>query len=43
MRCSGVIRGAARSFHHDLVHQLTLPLDNQVTWLRSPQVNMDKI
>jgi 5-methylcytosine-specific restriction endonuclease McrA len=26
------------SFHHDLVHQLSLPLDGQVTWLRSPQV-----
>jgi 5-methylcytosine-specific restriction endonuclease McrA len=26
------------SFHHDLVHQLTLPLDNQITWLREPQV-----
>jgi 5-methylcytosine-specific restriction endonuclease McrA len=24
-------------FHHDLVHQLTLPLDHQVTWLRSPK------
>ncbi len=24
------------SSHHDLVHQLSLPLDNQVTWLRSP-------
>jgi hypothetical protein len=22
------------SFHHDLVHQLTLPLEGQVTWLR---------
>lgn len=26
------------SFHHDLVHQLSLPLDGQVTWLRSPSV-----
>jgi len=26
------------SFHHDLVHQLSLPLDEQVTWLRSPLV-----
>lgn len=25
------------SFHHDLVHQLSLPLDGQVSWLRSPQ------
>jgi 5-methylcytosine-specific restriction endonuclease McrA len=23
------------SFHHDLVHQLSLPIDGQVTWLRS--------
>lgn len=26
------------SNHHDLVHQLTLPLEDQVTWLRSPRV-----
>lgn len=26
------------SFHHDLVHQLNLPLDGEVTWLRSPQI-----
>jgi hypothetical protein len=25
------------SFHHDLAHQLTLPLEDQVTWLRSPR------
>jgi hypothetical protein len=25
------------SFHHDLVHQLSLPLEGQVTWLRSPR------
>ena len=25
-------------FHHDLVHQLSFPIDNQVTWLRSPTV-----
>jgi hypothetical protein len=24
------------SVHHDLVHQLSLPLEGQVTWLRSP-------
>lgn len=24
------------SFHHDLVHQLSLPMEGQVTWLRSP-------
>lgn len=24
------------SFHHDLAHQLSLPLEGQVTWLRSP-------
>jgi HNH endonuclease len=24
------------SFHHDLVHQLSLPMDGQITWLRSP-------
>lgn len=27
------------SFHHDLVHQLTLPLEEQFTWLRSPQTS----
>jgi 5-methylcytosine-specific restriction endonuclease McrA len=26
------------SFHHDLAHQLSLPLDGQTTWLRSPAV-----
>jgi 5-methylcytosine-specific restriction endonuclease McrA len=26
------------SFHHDLAHQLTLPIEGQVTWLRSPRV-----
>lgn len=26
------------SSHHDLVHQLSLPIENQVTWLRSPRV-----
>lgn len=26
------------SFHHDLAHQLSLPIEGQVTWLRSPQV-----
>jgi hypothetical protein len=26
------------SFHHDLVHQLVLPLEEEITWLRSPQV-----
>ena len=26
------------SFHHDLAHQLSLPIDGQVTWLRSPAV-----
>lgn len=26
------------SSHHDLVHQLSLPIEGQVTWLRSPQV-----
>jgi 5-methylcytosine-specific restriction endonuclease McrA len=25
------------SFHHDLAHQLTLPIEGQVTWLRSPR------
>lgn len=25
------------SFHHDLVHQLSLPIEGQVSWLRSPQ------
>ncbi len=25
-------------FHHDLVHQLSLPIEGQVTWLRSPIV-----
>jgi hypothetical protein len=25
------------SFHHDLAHQLTLPLEGQITWLRSPR------
>ena len=25
------------SFHHDLVHQLTLPIEGQVSWLREPQ------
>src|SRR5665213_2434395 len=25
------------SFHHDLVHQMTLPIDYGVSWLRSPQ------
>jgi len=25
------------SFHHDLVHQLSLPLEGQVSWLRSPR------
>src|SRR5262249_527268 len=25
------------SFHHDLVHQLSLPIEGQVNWLRSPQ------
>ena len=25
------------SFHHDLVHQLTRPLEGQVSWLREPQ------
>ena len=25
------------SFHHDLVHQLNLPLEGQFNWLRSPQ------
>jgi hypothetical protein len=25
------------SFHHDLVHQLSLPLEGQVTWLRTPR------
>jgi len=25
------------SFHHDLVHQLSLPLEGQVTWLRAPR------
>jgi hypothetical protein len=24
------------SFHHDLVHQLSLPIDGQVSWVRSP-------
>lgn len=24
------------SFHHDLVHQLSLPIEGQVNWLRSP-------
>lgn len=24
------------SAHHDLIHQLSLPIDGQVTWLRSP-------
>src|SRR6202012_2681142 len=23
-------------FHHDLVHQLSLPIDGQINWLRSP-------
>jgi hypothetical protein len=23
-------------FHHDLAHQLSLPIDGQITWLRSP-------
>jgi hypothetical protein len=26
------------SFHHDLAHQLSLPIEGQVTWLRSPIV-----
>lgn len=26
------------SCHHDLVHQLSLPIEGQVTWLRSPNV-----
>lgn len=26
------------SFHHDLVHQLSLAIEGQVSWLRSPQV-----
>jgi hypothetical protein len=26
------------SFHHDLAHQLSLPLEGQTTWLRSPLV-----
>jgi 5-methylcytosine-specific restriction endonuclease McrA len=25
------------SFHHDLAHQLSLPLEGQVTWLREPR------
>jgi 5-methylcytosine-specific restriction endonuclease McrA len=25
------------SFHHDLAHQLSLPIEGQVTWLRSPR------
>lgn len=25
------------SAHHDLIHQLSLPIEGQVTWLRSPQ------
>jgi hypothetical protein len=27
------------SFHHDLVHQLSLPIEGQVTWLRSPRAS----
>jgi hypothetical protein len=27
------------SFHHDLVHQLNLPLEGQFNWLRSPRVS----
>ncbi len=27
------------SFHHDLAHQLTLPVDGQITWLRDVRVN----
>jgi hypothetical protein len=26
------------SFHHDLVHQLSLPIDGAVNWLRSPRI-----
>lgn len=26
------------SAHHDLVHQLTLPIEGQITWLRSPSL-----
>jgi len=26
------------SFHHDLVHQLSFPIEGQISWLRSPQV-----
>lgn len=26
------------SYHHDVVHQLSLPIEGQVTWLRSPSV-----
>jgi 5-methylcytosine-specific restriction endonuclease McrA len=26
------------SFHHDLVHQLSLPIDGQVSWIREPVV-----
>ena len=26
------------SFHHDLVHQLSLPIEGQVTWLRAGNV-----
>ena len=24
------------SFHHDLIHQLSLPIDGQVSWVREP-------
>lgn len=30
-----------QSSHHDLVHQLSLPLEGQVTWLRSPRVSYE--
>ena len=29
-------------FHHDLVHQLSLPIDGQIPWLRSPRVPYGK-
>ena len=26
------------SFHHDLVHQLSFPIEGQINWLRSPEI-----
>ena len=30
------------SYHHDLIHQLSLPIDGQVSWLRSRSVSYER-